>query len=57
MMDFLKKFFEDDKTVIGLCAFNKKGRSLNLNKAEIYFYKDFNKNRFVPRMDKNILLV
>jgi len=55
MLKFIKNFFDDNEKIIGLCAFKKKG--YGLNKAEDYFYKDFNKNRFVPRMDKNILLV
>jgi len=55
MLKFIKNFFDDNEKIIGLCAFKKKGHQVS--RAEDYFYKDFNKNKFVPTIDKNILLV
>jgi len=55
MLKLIKNFFDDSEKIIGLCAFNK--RTDYSNKTDFFFYKDFNKNKFVPRVDNNILLI
>lgn len=55
MLKIIKNFFNDNEKIVGLCALSKRG--LLSGKEERCFYGEFNKNRFVPRIDKNILLI
>lgn len=55
MLKIIKKFFDDNDKIVGLCAFNKK--RAYADKADFFLYYEVNKKGFVPRIDNNILLI
>ena len=55
MLAIIKSFFDDNEKIIGLCAFQKK--NVFACKTDFFYYKKFNKNSFVPKIDDNILLI
>lgn len=56
MIDFLKKFFGDGNTVIGLCEINRK--TSNHNTFNEAFFKNYNTGiKFTSKIENNILLI
>ena len=58
-MEFLKKFFNDDATVVGLCKFNMpKTQYRNVSIPQDVFLNPFQAEKiYETNFDKNILLI
>jgi len=56
MFNFLKAFFNDEKTIVGLCAFEMERPSqARINEA---LFNDFQFNKtFEPKYEKNVFLI
>lgn len=50
-MKFIKKFFNHDDTVIGLCSLRKKDKYIKINLPEDY------KKTFIQNVETNFLLL
>jgi hypothetical protein len=58
-MEFLKKFFNDDSTIVGLCKFNMpKTTYKNVSIPDDIFFNPFQSPKaYETNFDKNILLI
>lgn len=56
MIDFLKNFLDDEKAVVGLCAFNKENQR-KTPAEQNFFYAFEMQRRFTPQVKNNILLI
>lgn len=55
-MQFLKNFFNDENTIVGLCAFER--RKTSRTKFSESFFHDFQmREKFIPKIENNILLI
>lgn len=58
-MEFLKKFFNDDSTTVGLCKFESiKPKHTNKNTETVCFFNPFITEKiYETNFNKNILLI